>query len=137
MAFRHGQPPRVHVPRRQIRQPLLTEHRRRFAKQTTQLRDRDRRRLMHLQVLVHELGERYRRSSASWPAPIEHLAQRFFRFRARRKAAHLRSLGAATFEPVSVCPQRLAVGTLRLQLESGDRRRLRRVDRSWGELRPG
>ena len=109
MPLRDAQPPRVHVPRRQIRQPLLAELRGRFAEQPAQLRDRHRRRLMHLQVLVHELGERDRRPPASRPEPVEHLPQRLLRLRPRREPADLRPLRAATLNPVPVRPQRLTV----------------------------
>src|SRR5436309_12548994 len=85
--------------------------------QPAQLRDRHWRRLIHLRVLVHEPGESDRRPLASWPEPVEHLAQRPLRLRPRREPTHLRFLRAATFEPVPVCPQRLAIRTLRLQLE--------------------
>src|SRR5207253_9312338 len=51
------------------------------------------------------------------PEPVEHLPKRLLRLSPRREAAHLRTLRATTFEPVPVCPQRLPVGTLRLQPE--------------------
>src|SRR5436190_9306253 len=72
---------------------------------------------MHLQVLVHELGERDRRAPASRPEPVEHLPQRLLRLNARREPTDLRPLRAATLNPVPIRPQRLTVGTLRLQLE--------------------
>src|ERR1051326_6693771 len=72
---------------------------------------------MHLQVLVHELGQRDRRSSATRSEPIEHLPQRLLRLCRSREPADLQPLRAAALEPVAVCPQRLPVRTLRLQLE--------------------
>src|SRR5581483_4515954 len=61
MSLGNGHPPRVHVPRRQIREPRLAELRGRLSEEPAQLRDRHRSCLMHLQVLVHEVCERDRR----------------------------------------------------------------------------
>src|SRR5439155_19207236 len=72
---------------------------------------------MHLQVLIHELGERDRRSSASRSEPVEHVAKCLLRVRPRREPTYLRPLRAATLNPVPIRPQRLTVVTLRLQLE--------------------
>jgi len=76
------------------------------------------RRPMHRQVLVDELGEGDRRPArlpgraGRAPPPHHLLCVPTF-----REPAHLWSLGATPFEPVALRPQRLPVGTFRLQLE--------------------
>jgi hypothetical protein len=72
---------------------------------------------MHLQVLVHEVCERDRRSSTARPESVEHLAQGLLRLFSCREPAHLRTFRAAPLEPVAICPQRVTVRALRLQLE--------------------
>jgi hypothetical protein len=56
MPLRHRQPPRVHILRRELRHPNFPEGRRRLPEQPTQLRDRHRLRLMHLQILIDQLA---------------------------------------------------------------------------------
>ena len=60
--FRDRQTPRVHVLRREIREPLSPRACAvALPEQPAQLRDRHRLRLMHLQVLLDQLAERHRR----------------------------------------------------------------------------
>jgi hypothetical protein len=87
-----GHPPCVHVPWRQIRQSLLPQHLGRLSKQPAQLRDRHRRRLMHLQILLDELSESDRCASASWPEPVDDLAKRLLGFRPGSEPTDLRPL---------------------------------------------
>jgi hypothetical protein len=73
MPLRNAEPPPIHISRRQIRLSLLPQHPGRLREQPAQLRDRHRRRLMHLQVVLYELGERDRRPPASRSEPLEPL----------------------------------------------------------------
>jgi hypothetical protein len=72
---------------------------------------------VHLQVLVDQLAERYRRRPPSGSKPCKHLLESLQRVSASREPADLRSRRPASLEPVAVRPQRLPVDALRLQLE--------------------
>src|SRR5439155_11658968 len=62
-------------------------------------------RLMHLQVLVHELGERDRRAPASRPEPVEHLPQCLLRLSARREPCACRKLDSVErVTSAAACP---------------------------------
>jgi hypothetical protein len=117
MSFGDAQPPRIDIHGRQIRDALAAEHRGRLAEQPAQLRDRHRRCLVHLQVLVDELAEGHCRPSPAWGDPIKSFAKCLLRLFPAREATDLWPCRAASFESVPVCPQRLAVGVFRLQLE--------------------
>ena len=80
MSFGNRQPPGIHIPRRELGEPNLTEHPRRLAKEPAQLRKRHLLRLMHPEVLVDELGKRDRRRSTTGPEPLNHLPKRRLRF---------------------------------------------------------
>jgi hypothetical protein len=71
--FRNGEPPCVHLLGKDLRQPDLAEHGRRFPKQSPQLRDRDRLGLVHLEVHLNEFGERHRRAAPSRTQPLDNL----------------------------------------------------------------
>ena len=64
---------------------------------------------MELQILLDELGERYGAATAGTD-PIERLLQRLLSLRPAREPAYLRTERRATFEAVTVRPQRLTVG---------------------------
>lgn len=96
---------------------LLAERCDRLAEQPAQLGNRHGSRLVHLQILASELAEPDRRPSAAGPDAIKNFAKRLFRLRTCREATDLRALRAASFEPVTVRPQRLTVDAFRLQLE--------------------
>ena len=115
MSFGNRQPPGIHIPRRELGEPNLTEHPRRLAKEPAQLRKRHLLRLMHPEVLVDELGKRDRRRSTTGPEPLNHLPKRLLRFGPGREPADLRPRRAAMpFGPIPIRPQRLTVHALRL-----------------------
>src|SRR5919201_1582949 len=117
MPLRNRQPPRIDVPRRQIREALLLEHHGCLAEQPAQLRDRHPLGLTQIQELIEQLTKRDRGRTSTGTEPRELPRERLLRLRAAREAAHLWPRRAAPLEPVAVRPKRFAVGALRLQLE--------------------
>jgi hypothetical protein len=71
----------------QINEPHLTERERRLGKQPAQLRNRRRRRLMHLQVPLDQLGKCHRPAGTK---ALERAAECAFCLGARRKPTRLR-----------------------------------------------
>lgn len=117
MTLRDRQPLRIHVPRREIRKPLLPEHARRLAEQPAELRDRHRLCLMQLEILLDELGERDRGRTATGAEALQSLVKRQLRLSPCREPTDLWPRGAAALETKPIRPQRLAVRVSALQLE--------------------
>jgi hypothetical protein len=115
--FRNGQPPCVHLLGKELRQPDLAKHGRGFPKQPAQLRDHDRLRLVHLQILLNEFAERHRSAAPCGTQPLDHLLKRLLCPSATGEPTDLRPHRPATLEPIAVRPKCLAVRALRFQLE--------------------